>query len=139
MPKTLALDSYATACARLAQLEAEASTIERQIAQASRDGDVAVLVHAQARRTVLPVLIEQARDSLAPLELAHAEAAIAALDAPLADLGERITTLDAQIADLHAERGRLMYQVQEHQQRRQDLDHIRRRAWRRVQASTATA
>lgn len=138
MAKILTPDSYATARDRLAELEAEAAGVEVRIADATRRADTEALTRLWARRAVLPSAIEQARDALAPLELAHAEAQIAALDAPLARLSERIAALDTQIADLHTERGHLVSQVQEHQQRRQDLDHLRRRAWRRAQTIPVT-
>ncbi len=138
MTRTATPDTYTEARDHLAELEAEAAGIDAAIARATHAGDEGALPRLWARKAVLPSAIEQARDTVAPLDLAHTEAAIAGLDAALTNLTERIAGLTEQIRELEAERGRLTSEVQEHQQRRRDLDHIRRRAWRRVQTAEAT-
>lgn len=92
----------------VAALESERATLTARLRQAAADNDAATVQQLTTRREMLPVLIEQGRAALAPLEVAAIEAELDAVEARL--VAHRATVEEA---DRARETARSAYQAAE--------------------------
>lgn len=130
---------YAAAHDHLAALEAELAALEGRIQQAAAAGQMRAVGDALARKAALPHLVDQARRELAPLALAHFDAAIAAAQAEAAPRGRAVEDAHAALLAAQAAYAEAWDAAREHSEHMKELQHQRKLAWRACQALAAAA
>ena len=130
--------AYAAARDELAGLEHDLATIDAKIRAAGLQGDVGTMAQHMARKHVLPVLVDQARRKLAPLEVEYLDAEITRITEEAAPRYAAIEAAQAEVDRAYAALSLAIGAIGETTEHINALKAQRKQAWRRAQHFAAT-